>query len=179
MKKTIFATAIAAAAAAAAFAPAANAADGTIEFTGNVVATTCTINGGGAANNLTVALPPVSASALAEPGATAGRTPFAIKLSGCQGSSTKVATTFEAGSTVNAAGRLAVDAGGASGVDIRLLNASQGVIKAGAAQAEQNSPAVDLESGGATLNYFAEYMATSTVSAGAANSRVQYSLVYQ
>ncbi|MGO4329772.1 fimbrial protein [Cupriavidus sp. 2TAF22] len=180
MKKNLIASAIATAACAAAFAPAAHAADGTIEFTGSVVATTCTINGGGGANMMTVALPPVSTSALSQPGAVAGRTPFTIKLDGCAGSSTKVATAFEAGSTVNSEGRLTVDAGGASGVDIRLLNASYNPIKAGAAQNDQNSPAVDLVTGGiTTLHYYAEYVSTGTVQAGAANSRVQYSLVYQ
>jgi len=33
--------------------------------------------------------------------------------------------------------------------------------------------------GTATLNYFAEYYASDAVTAGTANSKVQYSLVYQ
>ncbi|WP_020202775.1 MULTISPECIES: fimbrial protein [Cupriavidus] len=182
MKNTLLASAIAAAAAAAAFAPVANAYDGTIEITGNIVATTCQINGSNGPTDVTVPLPPVSANALSTQGATAGRTPFSITLSGCQGgSATKVSTSFEAGPTVNSTGRLTVDAGGASGVEIRLLNATQGVINAGTALTGQNSPAVNIVGNGATLNYFAEYFATGTgtVTSGAANSRVRYSLVYE
>ncbi|WP_420994756.1 fimbrial protein [Cupriavidus sp. 30B13] len=178
MKKTIFATAIAAAAAAAAFAPAAQAAgDGTISFQGNVVATTCVINGGN--KDLNVTLPAVSASVLKDAGSTAGRTPFTIKLSGCTGSSTTVSTAFEAGSTVNQnTGRLVVD-NAATKVEIGLLNDKYQPIKAGAAQADQNSQVVALDAAGTELNYFAEYVSLGDAAAGAANSRIQYSLVYQ
>ncbi|KVN49788.1 pilus assembly protein FimA [Burkholderia territorii] len=164
------------------------AADGEIAFNGKVLSTTCTIGAGGGATgnkNLTVKLPSVSASALANAGDVAGRTPFSIQLSGCTGDSTKVSTVFESGSTVDSAsGRLNLVSAGegdavASNVQINLLNDAQDPIKAGLAGSQQNSQVVELKDGGATLNYFAEYYATGKATAGSANSRVQYSLDYQ
>ncbi|KVD26929.1 fimbrial protein [Burkholderia ubonensis] len=164
------------------------AADGEIAFNGKVLSTTCTIAAGGGASggkNMTVKLPSVSASALANAGDVAGRTPFSIQLSGCTGDSTKVSTVFEAGSTVDSAsGRLNLVSAGAedtvaSNVQINLLNDAQEPIKAGLAGSQQNSQVVALKDGGATLNYFAEYYATGKSTAGSANSRVQYSLDYQ
>ncbi|KVD61998.1 pilus assembly protein FimA [Burkholderia ubonensis] len=164
------------------------AADGEIAFNGKVLSTTCTIAAGGGASggkNMTVKLPSVSASALANAGDVAGRTPFSIQLSGCTGDSTKVSTVFEAGSTVDSAsGRLNLVSAGAedtvaSNVQINLLNDAQEPIKAGLAGSQQNSQVVALKDGGATLNYYAEYYATGKSTAGSANSRVQYSLDYQ
>ncbi|HDR9511644.1 pilus assembly protein FimA [Burkholderia cepacia] len=164
------------------------AADGQISFNGKVLATTCTIGAGGGATgakDMTVKLPSVSASALSNAGDVAGRTPFSIQLSGCTGDSTKVATVFEAGDTVDSAsGRLNLVSAGAedtvaSNVQINLLNDAQQAIKAGVAGSQQNSQVVALKDGGATLNYFAEYYATGKSTAGSANSRIQYSLDYQ
>ncbi|MGU7884104.1 fimbrial protein [Burkholderia sp. AW50-3] len=163
------------------------AADGEISFNGKVLSTTCTIGAGGGATgnkNLTVKLPGVSASSLANSGDVAGRTPFSIQLSGCTGDSTKVSTVFEAGDTVDtASGRLNLVKSGtdpvATNVQINLLNDSQKPIKAGVAGAQQGSQVVALKDGGATLNYYAEYYATGKAAAGTANSRIQYSLDYQ
>ncbi|KVL21197.1 fimbrial protein [Burkholderia sp. MSMB1826] len=180
MTKTIISAALAAASIVA-MAPAAHAFDGTIDFTGSIVATTCTINGGGSANNFTVALPPVSTDALKAAGSTAGRTPFQLKLTNYQPDTGKVATFFESGPTINTAtGRLMVDAGGAEGVEIGLLNDSFQHIAAGAAYNSQNSQVVDITGGAATLNYYAQYESLGTaLKAGPANSRVQYTMSYQ
>ncbi|KML46884.1 pilus assembly protein FimA [Burkholderia cepacia] len=164
------------------------AADGEIAFTGKVLSTTCSIGAGGGATgnkNMTVKLPSVSASALANAGNVAGRTPFSIVLSGCTGDSTKVSTVFEAGDTVDGgSGRLNLVSAGAedkvaANVQINLLNDKQQPIAAGYPGAQQNSQVVALTDGGATLNYFAEYYATGKSAAGSANTRVQYSLDYQ
>ncbi|WP_228124636.1 fimbrial protein [Glaciimonas soli] len=164
------------------------AADGEIAFSGKVLATTCTISAGGGAvggKNMSVKLPSVSVSALADTGVAAGRTPFSIQLSGCTGDSTKVSTVFEAGDTVDmSSGRLMPVSSGdadtvAGNVQINLLNDVQQPIKVGAAGLQQNSQAVALTDGTATLNYYAEYFATGKATAGSANSRIQYSLDYQ
>ncbi|MGU7785166.1 fimbrial protein [Burkholderia sp. PU8-34] len=179
--------AAAAVAAVATMAPA-MAADGEIAFTGKVLSTTCTISAGGGATgskNMTVKLPSVSASALGAAGDSAGRTPFSIVLSGCSGDSTKVSTVFEPGDTVDSGtGRLKLVSAGtgdtvAANVQIGLLNDKQQPIMAGSPGANQNSQAVTMTDGGATLQYFAEYHATGKASAGSANTRVQYSLDYQ
>ncbi|WP_175812895.1 fimbrial protein [Burkholderia contaminans] len=163
------------------------AADGEITFNGKVLSSTCSIGAGGGATgnkNMTVKLPTVSVAALANAGDVAGRTPFSVQLSGCTGDSTKVSTVFEAGDTVDAgSGRLNLVKTGADAiaknVQINLLNDSQKPIKAGVAGPQQGSQVVALKGGSATLNYYAEYYATGKAEAGAANSRIQYSLDYQ
>jgi major type 1 subunit fimbrin (pilin) len=158
------------------------AADGTITFTGNVTGQTCTINGNGSGSkDFTVALPTVSTSALSASGQTAGRTAFNIALTACTPASGNVHAYFEPGPTINMnSGNLLVAAGGANNVEIGLLNGDFSVIKAGAADAAQNSKSVAISaSGTATLPYYAQYVATGAATPGAANSSVMYTLIYQ
>lgn len=176
--KLLLTSAIACAAMASSFA---HAADGTITFNGSITAQTCTINGNGTgAKDFTVTLPKVSASTLAGAGKTAGRTAFSIALSGCTPNSGNVHVYFEPGATTDGAtGNLILNSGGASNVQIGLLNADFSPIKAGFADASQNSKNVAIASGTATLPYYAEYVATGTATAGAANSSVMYTLSYE
>lgn len=156
------------------------AADGTITFSGNITAQTCTISGNGGGKDFTVILPTVSASTLQTAGQTAGRTPFNIQLTGCTPSSGNVHTFFEAGPTTDpATGRLIVAAGGATNVQIGLQNGDMTDIRAGFADTAQNSKSVGIASGSATLPYFAQYVATGAATAGAANSSVMYTIAYQ
>ncbi|KDP86736.1 MULTISPECIES: fimbrial protein [Cupriavidus] len=161
----------------------AQAADGTINFTGSVIASTCKINAG--TNDLAVALPRVSTSTLAKAGATAGRTPFVLSLTGCavsEDAPTKVSVSFEPGTSVNAdTGRLKLQGeGAASNVEIGILNDQSNPIKVGAASGNQNSQIVDIDSktGAAKMSYAAEYTATGVATGGSANSFVQYTLMY-
>ncbi|HDR9589023.1 TPA: type 1 fimbrial protein [Burkholderia stabilis] len=158
----------------------AHAVDGTITVTGSISAQTCTVNGNGTGSkDFTVALPSVSASALATAGQTAGQTPFSITLTKCSAPGS-VHTFFEPGATTDlTTGNLIVAAGGATNVQIGLANADLSAIKAGAADASQNSKAVSIVNNGATLQYYARYVATGAATSGAANSSVMYSLVYQ
>ncbi|MGT2474569.1 fimbrial protein [Paraburkholderia terrae] len=119
------------------------------------------------------------ACTLAKPGSWAGRTLFQIKLTGCSGGSGKILAHFQPGPTVNDKGRLIVDPGGAKNVEIRLLNDAYAPIAADAAVGMQNSQAVDIGSGSATLNYYAQYESLGNATAGPANSRVEYTMVYQ
>ncbi|MPV69575.1 fimbrial protein [Burkholderia sp. BE17] len=179
MKKTLLSAAIVATSLIA-LAPAAQAADGTIDFTGSVVGTTCEIRGNGGGSDFTVALPPVSTTSLASAGSWAGRTKFDIKLSNCSPQTGLVQTYFEPGPTVNQnTGRLIVDQGGATNVEIGLLNDTFGKIKAGAAVASQNSQTVNIAGGNANMSYYAQYESLGGAKAGAANSRVQYTMSYQ
>lgn len=157
------------------------AADGTITFNGNITAQTCTVNGNGAgANNFTVALPTVSSSILASAGQTAGRTPFNIALTNCAPNSGNVHTFFESGATTDSTtGNLILTAGGATNVQLGLLNADATAIKAGFADASQNSKSTAITNGSATLSYFVQYVATGAATAGAANSTVVYTVAYQ
>ncbi|CAE6868896.1 Major fimbrial subunit SMF-1 [Paraburkholderia nemoris] len=177
MKKTLLSTLLAAASIAM-LAPAAHAADGTITFNGSVVGTTCTINSG--TPNFSVTLPPVSTSALATAGATAGLTPFSIALTACSGGTGNATAYLEPGPTVDTAtGQLIVAAGGATNVEIGLLNSKNQPIVAGAATGSQNTDLVSIASGSATLNMYAQYVAMGAATAGAANSTIQYTISYQ
>ncbi|WP_412530423.1 fimbrial protein [Burkholderia lata] len=169
----------------------ARATDGTINFTGSVVASTCKINGG--VNDQTVALSAISTNQLAQAGATGRRTAFKLELTGCaadkpEGETTipapvkKVAVEFENGANVNTAtGRLKlVGTDAAKNVEIEILNDKLEPIKIGADRGSQNSQAVDIDTttGKATLQYAAQYVATDAATAGTANSFVTYSLMY-
>ena len=165
---------------------AAHAADGTINVTGSVVASTCKINGG--QNDLDVPLPRVGTNSLSEAGMTAGRTPFKFDLTECGTGAeapTKVSVHFEPGANVNLeTGRLVPIGAGTDGVaqnvEIGILNDKYEAVKVGAVGDQQNSSVatIDGTTGAATLEYSAEYNATGVATAGSANSSVQYSLSY-
>ncbi len=176
----------------AAMSPAAFASDGTITFTGLITGQTCSISGNGRpAGDFTVVLPNVSTSTLNTGGNTAGRAPFNIQLTGCTPNAGNVAVYFEPGANVDlATGRLknstvAVPAAGtnpgvkaAGNVQIGLLNSDMTNISVGAAVATQNPQRVALASGAATLQYYAQYVATGTATPGIITSSVTYSIVY-
>lgn len=157
--------------------PAAHAADGQIDFTGSVVASSCIVNGG--APNFTITLPAVSTKSLGEAGKTAGRVPVPITLTGCTAGS-KVRAHFDAGLTTKSMGRLVVDGGGATNVDLQLLNDSFTPVIAGAAPGAQNTSFVPVSgTGAADLQYYVEYFSTGAATAGAVKSRVMYSISYE
>ncbi|KHK59325.1 fimbrial protein [Burkholderia sp. A9] len=169
-------------AAGAAFSSAAHAAEGTINFNGKIIASTCSVEGG---SDLTVPLPPVSTKALADVGSVAGRSAFSLALKGCtvgDENPVKVGVIFENGTNVDgSSGRLKIDSGemAAEGVQINVLDDQQNLIPIGA-QTGANTQLVDIDSdGNAKLNYFAEYYASDAVKAGDVTSRVEYSLIYQ
>ncbi|MCY1236718.1 Major fimbrial subunit SMF-1 [compost metagenome] len=177
MKNNLRSIAAAAGSGLLALAPAVHAADGQIDFSGSVVSSSCTVNGG--APSFTVTLPPVSSKSLSALGKTAGRVPVPITLTGCTPGS-KVRAHFEQGPTVKSKGRLAVDAGGAANVDLQLLNESFGPLLAGAAEGGQNTRFVPVSgTGGAELMYYVEYFATHAATPGAVKSRVMYSISYE
>lgn len=164
----------------------AHASDGTISINGSVLAATCKINGGtGGSSNATAELPKVTINNLGSAGTTTGRTPFKLELTGCStdtGSPTKVGVLFEPGTTVDSTtGRLHLNAGtsqqpAAKNVQIQLSDSNQRVINVGTSPAQMVTIGND---GTATLTNYAEYYATGVATAGAANTSITYSLVYQ
>ncbi|OXJ15376.1 fimbrial protein [Burkholderia sp. AU6039] len=192
-------TKITVAAALALAAGAAMASDGTINFSGSVVASTCQINNG--TKDLTVNMPQAASSQLTAQGSTAGRTPFTLTLSGCTTDSKdgegnvipapvkKVSVAFEPGPNVNlASGRLKPTGAGtngvASGVEIGILNDKYEPIMIGAESSAQKVQTVDIDtaeggSGTATLQFAAQYVGTGAeVKGGKMDSFVTYSLMY-
>lgn len=180
LKSTLLAAAAAVACGGLALAPTAHAAaaTGTINFTGKVIAPTCSVSNA-TSGNLSVTLPAVMTSAFSGAGSTAGQTPFQLDLTGCptNPSGVKVAAQFS-GTTINADGNLGNTASGGSNVEVQLTNSTGTAINL-----QSNPTPVDATvdaSGNATLAYQARYYATqATVSSGAVTASVQYTLTYQ
>ncbi|CDY75134.1 Fimbrial protein precursor [Caballeronia glathei] len=164
----------------------AQAADGTISFTGTVSDTTCSIDAKatGAADKA-VTLPTVSTRTLGANGAVAGTsaaTDLVFALTGCSAGATKAVARFENGPTIDqTTGYLKNQAaGGATNVQVRLLNASMQPINVvtGANNDIANNGAA-IVSSAANLKYFAEYFATGVATAGPLSTSVQYTMQYQ
>ncbi|UBM24729.1 type 1 fimbrial protein [Pseudomonas sp. p1(2021b)] len=165
----------------------ANASDGTISFTGNILDNTCTVTiGSGASADATVTLPDISLQALGT-GNTGGAIGFVMNLSSCTGTTkNSVAAFFEDGPNVDySTGRLVNTATtDASNVELELFDMnSDKVIKVGdlASQIADNHFATYAASPGtATLRYGVRYHAPGvTVTKGAVTSSVTYSLMYK
>ncbi|EFB9948770.1 F17 fimbrial protein [Escherichia coli] len=158
--------------------------DGTINFTGKVVAQTCSVATG--SESLSVILPTVSTATLSADTKTAGLTPFTIQLTGCTVPATsgadKVNAYFEPNANTDyTTGNLTNTASsGASNVQIQLLNADGvKVIKLGQAAAAQNVDTVAINDANVTLRYNAQYYATGVATAGDVTSTVNYTIAYQ
>lgn len=178
LNKSLLTSALIAAFAVAAIAPAAHAADGTINITGTINSSTCKINGANSPATVAVTLPTVSTTALNAVGSVAGRTAFNLALTGC-GALTKATTFFEPGPTVQADGNLKNASGTATGVEVQLLNNDFSAIALNGSASAQNSQSVTLASGAGTLNYYAQYFATAAAGAGTVSTSVQFSMIYQ
>jgi major type 1 subunit fimbrin (pilin) len=153
------------------------AADGTVTVNGEVVSDTCTVNGG--LSTFRVTLPTLSTSALISIGSTAGATRFSIALTNCVGVASTVNTYFEAGSTINGAGRLINQTAGGASVDGQIQNADGSIVNLAASYGAQNTMPTTISNHGATQNYLIAYFSNaSPTTAGTFSSSVVYSLVY-
>ncbi|MFM0157336.1 fimbrial protein [Paraburkholderia sediminicola] len=163
----------------------AHAADGTITFTGTVADTTCSINGtqSGTSADKSITLAPVSSGTLSAQGAVAGTsspTDLALNLSGCTGTATKAIARFENGPTVNQNSGNLLNAGTATNLEVRLLNAQMQPINITTNSNNQlASNASTITTGAANLKYFAQYYATGKATPGTVNTSVQYTMQYQ
>jgi major type 1 subunit fimbrin (pilin) len=167
---------------------AAQASDGTINFTGALTAQTCTVavNGTGTNGVGNVQLPTFSTSSLAAAGATAGATSFTINLTNCGAATiTTAAAIFEGGAGVDSTTHniTNVSAGGATGVQLQLLDSAGKVIMAGDTGQTASSARTTMTGTGtaatAVLPYAVQYVATAATTAGAVSGSVTYSINYQ
>ncbi|MFM0341107.1 fimbrial protein [Paraburkholderia fungorum] len=162
----------------------ANAADGTITFTGTVSNTTCSINGtaSGTSADKSITLAPVSTGTLSTMGNVAGTsspTDLALALTGCTGA-TKAIARFENGPTVDQNSGNLINAGTATNVQVRLLNAQMQPINITTNSNNQIATnASTITTGAANLKYFAQYYATGTAGPGTVNTSIQYTMQYQ
>lgn len=171
------------------------ASDGTITFTGEITDVTCTVTGGGAAsgsgNGITVTLNKANSSALSSVGSTAGDTAFSLILGGTNCTNGKTAAlSVESAQTAQldtTTGALK-NTGTATGVEVRLFNkASNSAINLGLGGTltngnslitENHQPAATIANNTATLNYYAQYLATGTITAGTVSTSLVYSMIY-
>ncbi len=183
--------------------PAAYAVDGTITINGEIIDSTCKINGQNPPVHLVVNLPKIGASALKKPGDVAGATVFTLTLTECPSELMgQVKAHFEPGPTTDYdTGNLyaystttaktktsAIPANQASetkfqNVQIQLANSDSSPIKIGAADSLTKGTALQAGSEGkksATLHYLARYYksGTDTITPGKLYTYVQYSIVY-
>jgi major type 1 subunit fimbrin (pilin) len=159
----------------------AQASDGTITFTGQLTASTCTISVNGAGSNGTVTLPTVSTSSLLANGDVAGATNYTIALSDCNfvAPLNSVTAFYETGSNVNpVSGNLINTNGDATNVEVQLLAADDLGTPIIIGSPSQSS-ATPISAASGNLNYVARYFATGITGPGTVNTQVTYSLVYQ
>lgn len=185
MKKLLLSVAVVAGLGVAAMAPrTAAAVDGTVTINGKVLAQTCTVEGKtyqangtlSSAANKTVNLPNVLAPTLNAAGSSAGRTGFSIVVANCDAGLSNVTTTFSGTGIDTTTGAL-TNSAGTNGVQVQLLDSSQNPITLTSAYA---MPSVALTSGGATLQYYAQYYSKNgNATAGTVTSSVAFTLSYQ
>lgn len=183
MHKFLLSAALLAATAAVGFAPTAQAVDGTINITGQVVGQTCKVEGTAFGTQATknVALPLVLAPVLNAAGNTANKTPFSLSITGCDPALSTVQTQFSGANIDATTGNLKLTGTGtATNVEIQLLNASNQVMPLnGSTATAQNSQVVSLSGGAATMNYSAQYIAVGgAAGAGSANTSVEFTMNY-
>lgn len=160
---------------------AAMAGDGTINFNGELKAETCkvSVNGAGASGTV-VTLPTLSTSVLAAAGQVAGQTGFNIQLSECSSSLKTASAFFESGATVYPENGNLKNSGGATKVQLQLVDASNGSpIKAGDTNQTSSTSRIAIKSGVANLPYAVQYYAEGTTTPGTVVSSVTYSINYQ
>jgi len=186
MKKTLFSAILAATFGFVALS--AHAADGKITFLGHIDDVTCTVTGGAGTtsvgSDITVKLPTVSVSSLANAQDRAGDTPFALTVggsgqTGCTNGKV-VSLKFEGAQSaqLNAAtGNLTnvTGSGMAGNVEIGLSNSNKAIMNL---YTNTNPSTATIAANTATLNYWAQYVSTGGTTTRDVNTNVVFSLVY-
>lgn len=151
----------------------ANAADATVNFTGSILSSSCSVSTG--SNTVSVPLGNYGPSQFPVAGTTSRAVPFTIPLSTCptSGGPTTAFVTFVG---TAASSNLALASGGASGIAIQIKKQDGTPIVV-------NTPDAGITlSSNATqnLNFTANYISTAdSVGAGAANGTAQVNISYQ
>lgn len=173
MKKNIIAAALATVALTSV---SAFAADGQVNFTGEIIDAACTVSNT-AANPLDVKLGQVSKTAFAQAGDKTAATQFTLTLTGCPSSVSSATVKFD-GTSVNGDNSILALTQGtdvATGVGIQLSDDSNTVLPLFTA-----SKAYTLQSDATnSLNFVARYISTAaTVTTGPANATANFSINY-
>ena len=151
---------------------------GQIEFSGSITDTSCNIDSTSA--NQIVDLGKGASSYFTGAGAETTKPAFHIKVKDCPATVTKVSVLFDGTRDSNNSNLLAVN-GGAQGVAIKLYEDDKATpINLGTESKDQAVIAgtSGSNSGTADLEFFADYISTSAVSAGSANGTANFNMVY-
>lgn len=151
---------------------------GQVEFTGSITDTSCNIESTSA--NQVVDLGNWASSFFAGAGSETTKTAFHIKVKDCPTSVTKVSVLFDGTRDSKNSDLLAVN-GGAQGVAIKLYEDDKSTpINLGTVSHDQTVVAgtSGASTGTADLEFFADYISTSAVTAGAANGTANFNMVY-
>lgn len=181
MKKTLLSAALIAAVATIGFVPKANAADGTITFSGKVLSSTCTVSNA-SSGVVAVTLPDVPATAFTGAGSTAGAKSFSLTLTGCPTtpSGVQVGAAFGGTSIDSAHAGTILNSTGAtfSNVNVQMTDSAGTAINL-STNSNPVSATID-GSGAATLAYQARYYqpTAAAVTAGLVTASVTYTLTY-
>lgn len=174
----IFAVLLAAAATQSAFAS-----DGTINFAGELVDSTCvvTVNGQVSPAPAVVTLPTLSVTGLSAARNVAGQTGFNIQLSACTGTTTTASAFFEAGAGVDPLTSNLRNTGTATLVQLQLIDATNGtpILAGNFNQVANTSRVAKAATGNTILPYAVQYIATGRATAGTVVGTVTYSINYQ
>lgn len=126
-----------------------------------------------------VALPRVNTGALSARGAVAGKTPFTLNITGCDGTyGVRIYFDREQASIDRLTGRLNnTSPAGAGNVQLEVLNADDGAVDLAAASGAQNTGGYKV---GENLSFAfsVQYHATGAASAGRVGSTLVYLLEY-
>jgi type 1 fimbria pilin len=150
-----------------------------------VSAPACTVSS--ASKNISVTLPSVQASSLASSGQTAAATPFNIALTGCPSGVKTVTAYFNSSANIDTNTGNLINNGSAANVEVQLLNgngsttasAFSPIVLTGAQATAQNSGQYAVNAtGAATMNYYAQYIATGAAAAGSVNTSVTFTIAY-
>lgn len=152
------------------------AADGTINFTGNVTDQTYTVVAGSA--NQTIPMGNISAKAFKSAGDTALPTKFSIALTSCPETVTKASVKFDGTYAQGNSTLLSLnsESGVATGLGVALYEADGTTQIPMASFSNAQSVQKDINN---VFTYVAKYMATSDkVTVGPANATTQFSISY-
>lgn len=174
MNKKVMATALLVSSAIASFAS--QAADGTINFTGNITDTACTVTP--ATANQSVNLGTIKSDGFSGAGSVSAPAKFSVVLSSCPTTYTAASVRFDGPTATGNSNLLALSpaADAATGVALGIYESDAST----AIPVGTSSVAKTLATGGdTTLDFFAKYVATADkVTAGTANAVSNFTISY-
>ncbi|WNN47067.1 fimbrial protein [Siccibacter colletis] len=153
------------------------AADGTVNFTGEIIDQACTVDIG-TSDSLTVNLGKIAKSSFSAAGDDASTTKFTMTLKACPAAVTAAKVKFDGINDATDSSLLALtsETGVAKGVAIALMTADKADLGLNATNDYSYTLKADVDN---QLDFYAAYRSTSdTVTAGKANSVATFSVNY-